>query len=56
MYWVLLFDNLNRKNLKIVYELYSYGEKIKDSEVYLLINGLGIFIFEFIFNINNKYY
>ena len=40
MYRVLLFDNPNRKNPKIVHEPYSYGEKIKDSEVYLSLNGL----------------
>ena len=56
MYRVLLFDNPNRKNPKIVHEPYSYGEKIKDSEVYLSLNGLGISTFEFTFNINNKYY
>ena len=54
MYRVLLFDNPNRKNPKIVHEPYSYGEKIKDSEVYLSLNGLGISTFEFTFNINNK--
>ena len=56
MYRVLLFDNPNRKNPKIVHEPYSYGEKIKDSEVYLSLNGLGISTFEFTFNINNKFF
>ena len=54
MYRVLLFDNPNRKNPKIVHEPYSYGEKIKDSEVYLSLNGLGISTFEFTFNINKR--
>ena len=52
MYRVLLFDNPNRKNPKIVHEPYSYGEKIKDSEVYLSLNGLGISTFEFTFNLS----
>lgn len=56
MYRVLLYDNPNRLNPKIVHEPYSYGEKIKESEVYLSLNGLGISTFEFTFNINNKYY
>lgn len=56
MYRVLLYDNPNRLNPKIVHEPYSYGEKIKESEVYLSLNGLGISAFEFTFNINNKYY
>ncbi|HFD0848769.1 TPA: phage tail spike protein, partial [Enterococcus hirae] len=55
-YRVLLYDNPNRLNPKIVHEPYSYGEKIKESEVYLSLNGLGISTFEFTFNINNKYY
>lgn len=53
---LLLYDNPNRLNPKIVHEPYSYGEKIKESEVYLSLNGLGISTFEFTFNINNKYY
>ena len=56
MYRVLLYDNPNRLNPKIVHEPYSYGEKIKESEVYLSLNGLGISTFEFTFNFNNKYY
>ncbi|MBK5028613.1 phage tail protein [Enterococcus faecium] len=56
MYRVLLYDNPNRLNPRIVHEPYSYGEKIKESEVYLSLNGLGISTFEFTFNINNKYY
>lgn len=56
LYRVLLYDNPNRLNPKIVHEPYSYGEKIKESEVYLSLNGLGISTFEFTFNINNKYY
>ncbi|MFS1045108.1 phage tail spike protein [Enterococcus faecium] len=56
MYRVLLYDNPNRLDPKIVHEPYSYGEKIKESEVYLSLNGLGISTFEFTFNINNKYY
>ncbi|MBA5254910.1 phage tail spike protein [Enterococcus hirae] len=56
MYRVLLYDNPNRLNPKIVHEPYSYGEKIKESEVYLSLNGLGISTFEFTFNINNEYY
>ncbi len=56
MYRVLLYDNPNRLNPKIIHEPYSYGEKIKESEVYLSLNGLGISTFEFTFNINNKYY
>ncbi|MGK9298917.1 phage tail spike protein [Melissococcus plutonius] len=56
MYRVLLYDNPNKENPQIVHEPYSYGEKIKEDEVYLSLNGLGISTFEFTFNINNKYY
>lgn len=56
MYRVLFYDNPNKSDPKIVHEPYSYGEKIKEDEVYLSLNGLGISTFTFTFTINNQYY